>query len=128
MQNVANTLCRYPAGPKFCRNSSISHRFQDECAFALYAEIQEGCQKWRESGFCEKVASRLCIYPVGQKFFLKIAHHAPFPRYVFLTFHAEIQDGRQKWRESDFCKKPPVHSGQPGAENFNKIALARLRR
>ena len=29
----------------------ISHRFQDECAYALYAEIQEGCQKWRESDF-----------------------------------------------------------------------------
>ena len=27
---------------------------------------------------------------------------------VFLLFYTEIQDGRQKWRESDFCEKPPV--------------------
>ena len=24
------------------------------------------------------------------------------------AFYAEIQDGRQKWRESDFCEKPPA--------------------
>ena len=30
------------------------------------------------------------------------------------TFHAEIQDGRQKWQESDFCGKSPVHSEHPG--------------
>ena len=53
-----------PCGSKML-SKSLSHRFQDECTFALYAEIQEGCQKWRESNFCEKVASRLCIYPVG---------------------------------------------------------------
>ena len=33
---------------------SLSHRFRDKCAFALYTEIQDGCQKWRESDFCEK--------------------------------------------------------------------------
>ena len=26
------------------------------------------------------------------------------------AFYAEIQDGRQKWQESDFCEKPPVDS------------------
>ena len=35
---------------------------------ALYAEIQDGCQNWRESDFLRKVASRLCRYPVGPKF------------------------------------------------------------
>ena len=39
---------------------------------------------------------------------------------VFLMFHAEIQDGRQKWRESDFCKKSPVHSGHPGGRKFRQ--------
>ena len=29
-------------------------RSQDKCVFAFYAEIQHGCQKWRESDFCEK--------------------------------------------------------------------------
>ena len=26
------------------------------------------------------------------------------------AFYAEIQDGRPKWRESDFCEKSPVDS------------------
>ena len=26
------------------------------------------------------------------------------------AFNTEIQDGHQKWRESDFCKKLPVDS------------------
>ena len=30
---------------KCCQNRSISHRFQDKCVFAFYAEIQDGCQK-----------------------------------------------------------------------------------
>ena len=30
-------------------------------------------------------------------------------KHVF-AFNAEIQDGRQKWRENDFCKKWPVDS------------------
>ena len=60
-------------------SKSLSHRFQDECTFALYAEIQEGCQKWQESNFCEKVASRLCIYLVGQKILSKSLYHSPFP-------------------------------------------------
>ena len=55
LQNVASTLCRLSAGPKFCQNGSISHHFQDKCVFALYAEIQDGCQKWQESDFCEKL-------------------------------------------------------------------------
>ena len=25
--------------------------------------------------------------------------------------YAEIQDGRQKWQESDFCEKSPVDPG-----------------
>ena len=34
------------------------------------------------------------------------------------------QDGHQKWRESDFCEKWPVHSGHPGVENFDEIPLS----
>ena len=57
---VASRLCRYPASQKFHQNRSISLHFRDK---SVFAEIQDGCQKWRE-----KVASRLCRYPVGQKF------------------------------------------------------------
>ena len=57
--------------------------------------------------------------PVDSAYILWL-YHAPFPRQVFLTFHAEIQDGRQKWRESDLCKKSPVHSRHPGGRKFRR--------
>ena len=42
------------------------------------------------------------------------------------AFYAEIQDGRQKWQESDFCLKSPVDSLYTlRAKNFVKIALSR---
>ena len=38
---------------------------------------------------------------------------------------AEIQDGRQIWRENDFWEKSPVDSTDTlGVKNFNKIALS----
>ena len=40
-------------------------------------------------------------------------------------FYAEIQDGRQIWRENDFWEKSPVDSTVTlGVKNFNKIALS----
>ena len=41
--------------------------FRDKQVFAFKAEIQDGHQKWAGKGFLQKVASRLCRYPVGQK-------------------------------------------------------------
>ena len=45
--------------------------FVDECVlfffFLLYAEIQEGRQKWRKNYFGEK-SSAHCRYPVDKKF------------------------------------------------------------
>ena len=39
---------------------------------------------------------------------------------------AEIQDGRQKWRENDFCKKLPVDSADTlWVKIFVEIALSR---
>ena len=38
-------------------------------------------------------------------------------------FHAEIQDGRQKWWQTDFCKKYILDT--LGVENFDEIALSR---
>ena len=38
----------------------------------------------------------------------------------------KIQDGRQKWWESDFCEKPPVDSADNlQVRNFAKITLSR---
>ena len=34
----------------------------------FYAEIQDGRQKWWENVLLQKAASRICRYPVGQKF------------------------------------------------------------
>ena len=35
---------------------------------AFYAEIQDGCQKWQENHFWEKMARWLCGYPGSKKF------------------------------------------------------------
>ena len=47
--------------------------------------------------------------------------------YLFLkNFYAEIQDGRQKWRENDFCEKSTVDSADTlWVKNIVKIALSR---
>ena len=60
---------------------------------ALYTEIQDGCQKWRESDFLRKVASRLRRYPVGPNFRRNrsISHH--FQDKCAFVFYIEIQDG-----------------------------------
>ena len=43
------------------------------------------------------------------------------------AFYAEIQDGRQKWRQSDFCEMSPVHSADTlQVKNFIKITLSRI--
>ena len=41
-------------GQKFRRNRSILLHFRNKRVFAFNAEIQDGCQKWRENDFCEK--------------------------------------------------------------------------
>ena len=42
-------------GQKFRQNRSILHRFRDKCIYVFYAEIQDGCQKWRENNFWKKL-------------------------------------------------------------------------
>ena len=43
---------------------------------------------------------------------------------AFLYF-TQIQDGRQKWRKSDFCEMSPVHSADTlWVKNFVEIALS----
>ena len=42
------------------------------------------------------------------------------------AFYAKIQDGCQKWRDSDFCEKPPVDSADNlQVRNFVEITLSR---
>ena len=33
--------------------------------------------------------------------------------FFFFAFYTEIQDGRQKWRENNFCEKLPVDCADP---------------
>ena len=41
--------------------------------------------------------------------------------FFFCVFYAEIQDGRQKWWENNFCKKSPVDSADTLAgEKFRR--------
>ena len=44
---------------------------------------------------------------------------------LIFAFNTEIQDGHQKWRENDFCKKSPVDSVDTlRVKNFVQIALS----
>ena len=52
-----------------------------------------------------KVASRLWIYPVGQKFCQNRSISLCFRDKHVFAFYTEIQDGRQKWREKQFLGK-----------------------
>ena len=79
---------------KFCKNHSISHRFRDKCAFAFYAEIQDGGQKWWESNFCLKLPVD-ASYTLWAKNFIEIALSRTVFEISVFTFHTEIQDGRQ---------------------------------
>ena len=73
----------------------------------------------------QKIASRLCIYPAGQKFCRNPSISLYFQDKRVFVFNAEIQDGRQKWWESDLYKKSPVDSaGTLWVKNFVEIALS----
>ena len=73
-----------------------------------------------------KVARRLYIYPVGQKFRRNRSISLRFRDKLVFAFTAEIQDGHQKWWENDFCKKSSVDSANTlWVKNFVEIALSR---
>ena len=77
--------------------------------FSLYAEIQDGHQKWRENDFLEKMPLR-SANTLRVKNFVKIALPLTVSDKCIFAFYTEIQDGRQKWQEKDFWEKSPVHS------------------
>ena len=118
---IASRLYRYPVGQKFCQNRSISLHFQDKRVFVF---IQDGCQKWQENDFCEKLPVDSAI-PCGSKIASKIASISlRFRDKRVFAFNTEIQDGRQKWWEKDFCKKSPVDSSYTlFVKNFVEISL-----
>ena len=75
--------------------------------------------------FWQKLDSKLCRYPVGQKFCRNRSSLLSFQdKYVF-AFYTEIQDGRQKWLGNDFGENLPVDSEDTlRVKNLIKIALA----
>ena len=76
--------------------------------------------------FLQKVANRLCRHPVGQKFRRNRSISLRYRDKNVLAFNAEIQDGRQKWQENDFCKISSVDFlDNLWVKNCVKIALSR---
>ena len=75
--------------------------------------------------FLEKVASRLCTYPVGKEFRRNRSISLRFRDKCFFAFYAETQDGWQKCRKNNFRKKSPVDSADTlRIKNFVEIALS----
>ena len=125
LQNVTSTLCRYPVGPKFCRNCSISLHVQDKCAFALYAEIQDGCQKWRESDFCEKSPVD-SSYTLLVKNFVEIALSCTFSEInALLHFMQKFKMAAKCGGKVIFVKSHQYTLDTLGVENFDEIPLSR---
>ena len=77
--------------------------------FFLYAEIQDGCQKWPENDFYEKSPVDSADTP-QVKNFIEIALFRSFRDKCLFVFYAKIQDSRQKWQENDFGGNLPVNS------------------
>ena len=58
--------------PKFCRNHSISHRFQDECAFALTQKFKMAAKSGGKVIFAKKSLVD-SVYILWDKNFIEIA-------------------------------------------------------
>ena len=73
--------------------------------------------------FLRKVSSRFCRYLVGQKFRRNCSISLRFIDKRVFAFYAEIQDGRQKWRENGFREKPVDSAYTLWVKTFIEIAL-----
>ena len=81
---------------KNCQNLSILLRFRDKRFFFLFYANSRWPPKVAGKRFLGKVASRLCRY---------YCISPCFQDKCVLAFYAEIQDGRQKWRENVVLQK-----------------------
>ena len=122
LKKVASRLCRYPTGQKFCRNHSISLHFRDKHVLCFMQKFKMATKSGGKTIFGKNRQYTLQI-PCGSKISSKSLRFRD--KHVF-AFNAEIQDGRQKWRENNFCKKLPVDSGDTlWVKIFVEIALSR---
>ena len=86
------------------QNRSISHHFQDKCAFAFYTKIPDGRQKWRESHFWGKlpVAS---AYTLWVENFVEIApSRTIFEINALLCFTQKFKIAAKSGRKAIFDK------------------------
>ena len=91
--------------------------------FCILCRISRWPPKVVGKQFLRKVSSRLCRYPVGQKF---CRNHSILLRFrvkhIFL-FNTDFQDSWQQWSENVFCEIMPVDSADTlRVKNFVEIA------
>ena len=68
--------------------------------FYFMQKFKMAAKSVRKMFFCKIMPD--CRYPVGQKVCRNRAILLRFRDKHVFAFYAEIQDGRQKWRENDF--------------------------
>ena len=112
-----------PSGNKNFNEITLSRTISEINAF--YAEIKDGLQKWQETDFWKKSPADSVDNPGSQKFRRNRSILHRFRDKCAFAFYAEIQDGYQKWRESDLCLKSPVDSSYTlQTEHFVEITLS----
>ena len=95
------------------------YRFQDKCVYVLYAEIQDGQQKWRENDLWEMSPVDSADTLEGQKFRRNCSITHCFRENTFLLL---CRNSRwpPKRRQNNFWEKSPVDSADtlPGGKKF----------
>ena len=89
---------------------ALSRSVSEINTFLYFMQKFKMAAKSGEKLFLRKVARRLCRYLVCQKFCRNCSISLRFRDKHVFAFNAEIQGGRQKWRENDFCEKSPIDS------------------
>ena len=80
-----------------------------------------GCINAIKTFFCKKSPVDSAYNP-QVKNFVKISRSISEVN----AFYAEVQDGRQRWRENEFCENLPVHSADAlWVKNFVEFVLSR---
>ena len=79
-------------GQKFHRNCCILLRFRDKHVFAFYEEIHDGCQKWRENDYWEKLLVDSADTLWVKNFVEIVLSRSVSEINVFLQIHLKISD------------------------------------
>ena len=111
-------LCTYPVGQKFCRNYSVSHCCQDKCAFALYAEIQDGRQKWWENNFWPNMADKSACSLWAKNFIEITLFRTVSEINVCLSFMQKFKMTAKNGRKTFFGKKCQITVQTLWIKNF----------